>query len=50
MDKNIFDEDDALDVVLYEESENEVEGQEKSGCLSVFILVVLPVIGVLKWL
>lgn len=50
MDKNIFDEDDALDYVLYEESESELKGLEKSGCLSVFILVVLPVIGVLKWL
>lgn len=49
MDDNMFDEDDALDYIFYEEfteSEEESDGTGSSGgsgCLSVFIgLMLLP--------
>ncbi len=42
-DDNIFDEDDALDFVIYEETENEAaESNKSSGCLS-FIVVFLTI-------
>lgn len=43
-DDNIFDEDDALDFVIYEETENEVAKSNKSsGCLSsVVVFLTIP--------
>ena len=41
-DDNLFDEDDALDYIIYEEVEKEV-GQKsgKSGCLGLFVVPAL---------
>lgn len=50
---NIFDDDDALDFILYEELEK--QGQErkggKGGCLGIFVLLLLPAASVmfLSW-
>ncbi|MDD4274086.1 MAG: hypothetical protein PHG14_10215 [Desulfobacter postgatei] len=43
-DENLFDEDDALDFVLYEEAEKELKDPKSSGgCLSVLIFfLVIP--------
>ncbi len=51
MDDNLFDEDDALDYVLYEECEKEVEKNKgHSGCLGVVaFLLLMPVTGLLLW-
>ncbi len=44
-DDNIFDEDDALDYIMYKEIEKEVNSpQAKSGCLGVLLLLMIPVI------
>lgn len=44
-DDNIFDEDDALDYVMYEDVEKNVEknSSEKSGCLGALALFLCPV-------
>ena len=50
---NIFDDDDALDFIIYEEIET--HGQErkggKGGCLGVVVLLLLPAVSVmlLSW-
>jgi hypothetical protein len=50
---NIFDKDDALDFIIYEEIET--YGQErkgaKGGCLGVVVLLLLPAVSVmlLSW-
>jgi len=50
---NIFDDDDALDFILYEELEK--QGQErkggKGGCLGIVVLLLLPMASVilLNW-
>lgn len=43
-DDNIFDDDDALDYILYEEAEGDVQEKinKNSGCLIVFILILAP--------
>ena len=48
-DDNIFDDDEALDYIMYEEVEKNVENNsnEKSGCLGVLALTVCPVTYVL---
>jgi len=49
-DDNIFDEDDALDYILYEEhSKGPKNTNNGSGCLSVLILVAVPLTGCLCW-
>ncbi len=49
-DDNIFDKDDALDYILYEEVEKEVnDPQSRSGCLGMLLVLVIPLIFV-KWL
>ncbi len=49
-DDNIFDEDDALDYIMYEEVEKEVnDPQSRSGCLGMLLVLVIPLIFV-KWL
>lgn len=44
---NIFDKDDALDYIMYEECEKDATreqgGNGKGGCLGVLILLVVPV-------
>lgn len=43
MDDNLFDEDDALDYILYEECEKEVKNSNgKSGCAGVLVLFIVP--------
>lgn len=45
-DENIFDDDDALDYIMYEEMNKENQGNQnkpgKTGCLGALALVVLP--------
>jgi len=41
-DGNIFDDDDALDYILYEESEKDVHEQKGGGCLSVVLVLIAP--------
>ena len=39
-DDNVFDEDDALDYIIYEEAEKEVnDPQSRSGCLGVLLVL-----------
>ena len=49
-DKNIFDDDDALDYIMYKEVNKQSQGSQnkpgKTGCLGVLALVVLPAIGI----
>ncbi len=51
---NIFDEDDAIDFIIYEELEAEI-GKEKNkgGCLTGFTLFIAPfltlIIGSYSW-
>lgn len=43
MDDNLFDEDDALDYVLYEECEKESKNSNrKSGCAGMLVLMLVP--------
>lgn len=48
-DDNIFDDDDALDFILYQEMEKHRQGNqnkpEKAGCLGVVFVFILPAIG-----
>lgn len=45
-DENIFDDDDALDYIMYEEVNKQGQGNQnkpgKAGCLGAIALVVLP--------
>lgn len=44
-DDNIFDDDDALDYIIYEEVEKEVNDAEGgSGCLGVILILAVPVL------
>ncbi len=44
-DDNLFDEDDALDYIIYEEAEKEVnDPHNRSGCLGVGLVLVIPVL------
>lgn len=54
MHDNIFDDDDALDFILYEELEKqgqERKGGGKGGCLGMVVLLLLPVASamLLSW-
>jgi hypothetical protein len=49
-DDNIFDEDDALDYIMYAEVEKVVnDPQSRSGCLGMLLVLIIPVVFV-KWL
>lgn len=42
-DENIFDEDDVIDCILLEEDGNEEKkSNSNTGCLSVFIVLLIP--------
>jgi len=44
-DDNIFDEDDALDVILYEEVEKETntnDPKSRGGCLGMLLVLIIP--------
>ncbi len=47
-DDNIFDEDDALDFIIYDEL-SQKENNNK-GCLSVFVVLILPIGSIGLWL
>lgn len=42
-DDNLFDDDDALDYIIYEDVSNENSKNNKGGCLAVFIAFLIPV-------
>lgn len=46
---NIFDKDDALDFIIYDDLEKQNRGQKgnKGGCLSIVVLLLLPVASVM---
>lgn len=47
---NIFDDDEALDYILYEECTGETDKEQKGGgCLGMIALLLLPVCGILIW-
>ena len=42
-DKNSFDKDDALDFMIYEDIENEINKKSSNtGCLGILIFIILP--------
>ncbi len=46
-DDNIFDDDDALDYILYEEVEKEVntnDPKSRGGCFGVLLVLIIPAI------
>ena len=44
LDSNIFDDDDALDYILYEECTRETENitPKRSGCLGMLLIFIVP--------
>ena len=40
LDGNIFDDDDALDYILYEECERDAKKNNGSGCLGMIVILV----------
>lgn len=40
--ENLFDEDEALDFIVYEELQKEENNPKSGGCLSTIILLVIP--------
>jgi len=54
MDENLFDDDDALDYIIYEECEKETnDSNDNGGCLgSIIFFCISPVAALLflKWL
>lgn len=50
---NIFDDDDTLDFIIYDELENKDQERKggKSGCLGVVVLLLLPAVSIvlLSW-
>ena len=40
--ENLFDEDEALDFIIYEELQKEENSPKPSGCLSIIILLAIP--------
>ena len=47
---NLFDDDDALDYIIYEDASNENSGKNKGGCLAFFIAFLVPVSLCRLWL
>lgn len=48
-DDNIFDEDDALDYQIYEDLTQGQNNKTRNGCLSLVVLIALPVGGLALW-
>ncbi len=48
-DDNIFDEDDALDYIIYDELSQEEKNKNNSGCLSLLIALTIPVGSIGFW-
>jgi hypothetical protein len=47
MDDNLFDEDNALDYIIYEDcNNNDTKHNNRTGCLSTFILLFIPLASV----
>jgi len=48
-DDNIFDQDDALDFIIYKDLEGQERGNEgrHGGCLGIVVLLLLPVASVM---
>jgi hypothetical protein len=42
-DDNLFDDDDALDYIIYEDASNENSENNKGGCLALFVAFLIPV-------
>lgn len=50
-DDNIFDEDDALDYIIYEDCKKEDQKPEgKSGCLGLVLLIIAPACSMMLYL
>lgn len=49
-DENIFDEDDALDYIIYEELSKSEKNRNNSGCLTSIVAFAVPVGGIVLWL
>ncbi|BCL61911.1 hypothetical protein DGMP_26040 [Desulfomarina profundi] len=43
-DENLFDEDEALDFIIYDEIQKEESSPKSSGCLSIIILIATPIV------
>ena len=45
---NIFADDDALDFILYEKIEKQVQKRKggKGGCFGIFVLLLLPAVSI----
>ncbi len=51
-DDNIFDKDDALDYIVYEEASNNTQRENNKspgGCLSLLIVLTIPVSSISLW-
>ncbi len=42
-DDNLMDEDDALDFILYKEMQENEKQRAKGGCLSMVVILLIPV-------
>ncbi|MEA3469793.1 MAG: hypothetical protein U9R57_16435 [Thermodesulfobacteriota bacterium] len=50
MDDNLFDDDDALDYILYEDCEKNEKGSGGPGCLGILVgLMMLPSTAFVVW-
>ena len=49
-DDNIFDNDDALDYIIYEELAEEEKNKKSNGCLSIIVLLIAPGCTFVYWL
>ena len=41
-DNDLFDDDDALDCVIFDEVSNSERNEDNSGCFSMFIFIAIP--------
>jgi hypothetical protein len=45
-DENLFDKNDALDYIIYDDMENGSKRKSgKTGCLSILIVIILPLVA-----
>ncbi len=49
-DDNIFDNDDALDYIIYADVADDNSGNKKSGCLALLIVLLVPMSLLKLWL
>ncbi|MFW8601482.1 hypothetical protein ACOHYD_08370 [Desulfobacterota bacterium M19] len=49
-DDNIFDKDDALDYIIYDELSQKDKNKKNGGCLSVLIAFTIPAGSIILWL